>query len=113
MVEPSVGGGRDWHGEESTVPYVMKASRAGEKRAMDRMNREAQLYRSKRTESSCRLWWAKRSAGRLDGTRTPGSRFWQLSAIGAVEDQASRFARDIPLREVPAVLEPMQPRVRK
>ena len=48
-----------------------------------------------------------------DGTRTPDSLFWQLSAIGAVEDQASRFARDIPLREVPAVLDPMQPRIGK
>src|SRR4028118_1216335 len=48
-----------------------------------------------------------------DGIRTPGSLFWQLSAIGAVENQASRFVRDIPLREVPAVLEPMQPRIGK
>jgi hypothetical protein len=45
-----VGGGRDWHDEESTVPYVVKVSRAAKELAMDRMNREGQPYRSKRTE---------------------------------------------------------------
>jgi hypothetical protein len=45
----AVGGCGHWHGEESTVSCVVKVSRAVQERPMDRINREGQPCRSRRT----------------------------------------------------------------
>jgi hypothetical protein len=45
----AVGGGGHWHGEESTVSCVVKVSRAVQERPMDRINREGQPCRFRRT----------------------------------------------------------------